>query len=290
MKTNSEKLVKMSVQGLVSPPLKRQQFTVKNDGEPVILPGVGGITYNVKVGDSVMGWVGDHVEPGVSVKISGSNEKLLENSALNILTCIGNKARVVSGDAKGAEGFVTGKHGGIEHVLVYFDDETLEKLIIEDKILFKSWGLGLKIDELPEVKVMNLDPDLMAKLPLKANHGVLEIPVAGIIPPELMGSGLGSASAYSGDYDLTTADRVILEELGLANLRFGDFVALTDTDNSFGRCFKRGAVSIGVVVHSDCVLAGHGPGITTVFTSATGKIKPVVSKSANLVDYVDLFK
>jgi len=37
-------------------------------------------------------------------------------------------------------------------------------------------------------------------------------------------------------------------------------VAISDADNSFGRSYKERAVSIGKVVHSDCVIAGHGPG------------------------------
>ncbi len=40
----------------------------------------------------------------------------------------------------------------------------------------------------------------------------------------------------------------------------GDLVAIMDADHSFGRIYKEGAVSIGIVVHSDCVLAGMGQG------------------------------
>jgi len=75
MKTNVKKLVKMSVQGQVSPPVKGREYTVKHDGQPMVLPGVGGITYNVKIGDPVMDWVADHVEPGVSMKITGSDRQ-----------------------------------------------------------------------------------------------------------------------------------------------------------------------------------------------------------------------
>lgn len=286
MQTNVHRLVKLSVQGQISPPLKRNQYTVQHQGQPMILPGVGGITYNVKIGDPVMGWVGDHVEPGVSVKVTGKQDKLLENAGLNFLTCIGNQARVISGDAKGETGFVTGKHGGIEHVLVYFQEDVLEKLAIEDKILFKSYGLGLEILDVPSVKVMNMDPELLSKIPVEQKNDILEVPVTATIPPELMGSGLGALSAYSGDYDLTTADRDLICELGLEELRFGDLVALKDTDHSYGRCFRRGAITIGVVVHSDCVVAGHGPGITTIFTSAEGKIKPFEDKNANIGKYL----
>ena len=71
-------------------------------------------------------------------------------------------------------------------------------------------------------------------------------------------------------------------------LKFGDIVAIEDTDNSFGRCFKPGAMTIGVVVHSDCVLAGHGPGVTTIATSKEGKIKPVINKNANIGYYLKI--
>lgn len=288
MKTNANCLVKISVQGQISPPLKRYNFTVSHEGIPMILPGTGGITYNVKIGDRAMGWIGDHVEPGVSMKVPGGNEKVAENGGLNLLSCVGNKAKIISGDAKGDEGYVTGKHGGIEHVLIAFPEETLEKLIIGDKILIKAWGQGLKIEGLPQVTVMNLDPGLLGKIPAEKDGDTLKVPVVGTIPPALMGSGLGAPQAYSGDYDLTTADTETIKELGLANLRFGDLVAITDTDNRYGRCYRKGAVTIGVVVHSDCVLAGHGPGITTLFTSASGNIKPVQVEKANIGDYLGI--
>ncbi len=289
MQTNVQQLVKMSVQGQVSPPVKGRDYTVQHEGKPMVLPGVGGITYNVKIGDPAMNWMADHVEPGVSMKITGAErQQQAANAGLNIMACIGNKAKIVSGDAKGATGYVTGKHGGIEHVLVYFDEETLQKMTLEDKILIQGFGLGLKIEDLEQVKVMNLDPDLMGKMGLEIKGGKLEVPVAGTIPPELMGSGLGASSAYSGDYDLTTGDREMIKELGLDRLRFGDLVALENTDNSYGRCFKRGAVTIGVVVHSDCVRAGHGPGITTIFTSSDGAITPVQKDRANVGDYLGI--
>jgi hypothetical protein len=42
------------------------------------------------------------------------------------------------------------------------------------------------------------------------------------------------------------------------------------------------------VVHTDSVTAGHGPGITTLFTSAKGRIKPVMDKSANIAKYLNI--
>lgn len=285
MKTNKDCLVMLSVRGRITHPIQFDGYTVTNDGKPVLLPSIGGITYNVKIGDNCMKWVGDHVEPGVSVKLEGEPEHRA-NNALNILACIGNQAIVRTGDAKGATGFVTGKHGGIEHVLIYFPEDVLEKLNIGDEILIKSFGQGLTIEGLPDVKVFSMDPELLEKINPQIVNDCLEVPVVAEIPAELMGSGLGLYTAARGDYDLTTGDMNYLRKLGLDNLRFGDLVAIQNTDHSYGRCFKEGAVSIGIVIHSNCVLAGHGPGITTLFTSASGKIKPVKDAKANLAYYM----
>lgn len=286
IKTNKDRLAVISVAGEVAAPRARYPYRISHEGEPRVFPGTGGITYNIKVGDPALGWVGDHIEPGVSMR--NLNEKDYENSGLNLYACIGNRASVVSGDAKGAHGFVTGKHGGIEHVLVWFDPPTLEKLVIGDKIQIRAWGQGLAVDDLDAVKFYNLDPALFEKMGVTSETDVLKFPVTHIIPPQLMGSGLGSISAASGDYDITTQDLESIRQVGLDRLRFGDVVFLADTDNSFGRCFKKGAASVGVVVHSNCVIAGHGPGVTTIATSARGAIKPVISKDANIARYLDV--
>ncbi|HHT9154008.1 MAG TPA: DUF4438 family protein [Candidatus Hypogeohydataceae bacterium YC40] len=158
LKTNEKELVSISVFGEVtSPSSGPSPYQVTADGQPVVLPSVGGITYNVKTGDSAVHWEADHVEPGVSIK-NGNKEA---NAALNLLACIGNKAWVASGDAKGKEGCVTGKHGGVEHVLVDFDDEALDKMVIGDKIMIRGEGVGLKLLDLPQVKLMNVSPELL---------------------------------------------------------------------------------------------------------------------------------
>lgn len=289
LKTNQERLVMISIQGRVSNPVRRAAYTVTYDGKPIVVPGVGGITYNIKVGDKAFGWEADHVEPGVSTVVNEEKRDAPPNYAYNTLACAGNQARVISGDAKGAVGIVTGHHGGIEHVLIDFDPETIEKLCIEDKILIKAYGQGLKLLDYPEIKVFNLDPALLEKMNIKEmNNDTIEVPVTCEIPAKLMGSGLGSASVASGDYDITTADKKMVEKYKLHRIRFGDIVAISDADNSFGRSYKEGAVSIGIVVHSDCVIAGHGPGVATLLTSPVGKIKFRIDEEANIANYLNL--
>ena len=116
LRTNVSKLVKLAVMGEVDQPIMRPSYSVSPDGEPKILPCVGGITLNVLVGDPAVGWQADHVEPCVSLRFEKPKDP--KSNGLNMLAQIGNEARVVTGDARGARGLVTGKHGGIEHVMV----------------------------------------------------------------------------------------------------------------------------------------------------------------------------
>jgi len=291
LKTNVDKLVKISVVGEVaSPVFVRGVYNISAEGTPMVLPGVGGITYNVRVGDPACGWEADHVEPGISIENKENDPRFGQaaNAALNVLSCVGNEALVVGGDAKGARGVVTGKHGGIEHVLVDFQSKTLEKLMLGDKVLVKAFGVGLKLLDHPEVKVMNIDPRFLEALKPKAKGGKLEVPVTHVIPAAIMGSGLGANQTYSGDYDIQLFDGGVRKEYGLDDLRLGDLVAILDADHSYGRIYKKGAVSVGVVVHTNCVTSGHGPGVTTLFTSSTGKIVPKIDAKANIASVLKL--
>ena len=291
LKTNKEKLVMISIQGRVSYPVKKGPYRVTYDGKPVVVPGVGGITYNIKVGDCAFGWEADHVEPGVSTVVDEEKRNDGPNIAYNILACIGNQARVVSGEAKGELGTVTGHHGGIEHVLIDFNQDTLEKLSIGDKILIKSFGQGLKLLDYPDIKVFNLDPHFLEKLNIKeTDDREIDVPVTCEIPAKLMGSGLGSASVASGDYDITTADKSMVKKYKLDKIKFGDIVVISNADNSYGRSYREGAVSVGIVVHSDCVIAGHGPGVATLLTSTTSKIKFTIDADANIANYLGIGK
>lgn len=285
LRTNVDKLVKISVVGEVASPVYgRGIYRISAQGDPVVLPGVGGITYNVRVGDLACGWEADHVEPGVSVENKENDSRFGRgaNTAFNVLSCVGNEAVVVTEGAKGVKGFVTGKHGGIEHVLVDFQPETLEKLMLGDKVLVKAFGVGLKLLDFPDIKVMNMDPRFLEALDPKPSGEKLEVPVTHVIPATIMGSGLGANQTYSGDYDIQLFDENVRKEFGLDDLRLGDVVAIKDADHSYGRIYKQGAMSVGIVVHTNCVSSGHGPGVTTLFTSSTGKIIPRIDVKANI--------
>ena len=135
------------------------------------------------MGDPAFGWAGDHLEPEVSV----CNLNHADSEALNILACIGNEARVVSGDAKGEVGYVIGKHSGAEHVMVHFPDpECLERLNVGDGILIKAHGQGIRIEGFEGVMVNSIDPDLLKKIVSVNAAGRLEAPVAAKIPALLL--------------------------------------------------------------------------------------------------------
>lgn len=286
IKTNKDKLVIQSVQGKISSPSAgNNPYRIDKEGLAHILPATGGICYNVKIGDSCMKWVGDHIEPGVSIK----SDNVAENKALMLLACIGNEAKVITGDAKGAKGFVTGMHGGIDHTLIYFKGEDLEKMAIGDTILVKACGQGLSIEDYEDIKCMNIDPELFDRLNINiTSRGTLEVPVVAEIPSYLMGSGVGSSTAFSGDYDIMTGDRKANEKFGINKLKFGDLVLLKDCDNTNGRQYLKGSVSIGVIIHSDCIKSGHGPGVTVIMSSKTSNIKGVIDEKANIGNYLGI--
>ncbi len=282
VRTNEKRLVEMSVVGEIThPPLTL--YRVGADGKPRALPGTGGISYNIRIGMSAVEWEADHVEPGVSCRnFAKQFDASSSNVGFNVLSQIGNTARVISGDAKGSVGIVTGKHGGIEHVLVDFDPSDMEKMAPGDKVLVRAFGLGLKFPDFPDVTVMNVDPRILPRLGLKDAGGRLIVPVHLTVPAAVMGSGLGHNQTYSGDYDIQMFDPDTVREYKLDRLRFGDMVAILDAYSGFGRIYRRGHLIIGVVVHSCCTTAGHGPGVTTIFTGSAEHLGFELSDRANL--------
>ena len=290
MTTNRSRLVSQILTGEVAPPrLASALYDIGADGVPRILPSVGGITLNVRVGDGAFAFEGDHVEPAVSVR--HRDDKV--NAAFCTLACIGNAATVASGDAKGERGVVTGKHGGIEHVIIDFPPAAMERMQLGDAISVRAVGVGLEIEDAGDVKVFNCDPDLFERLGLRGagddtGRVRFTIPVAKRVPGRVMGSGLGRQTVARGDYDIQCFDEATVREFGLRELRLGDLVAIDDADNSFGRVYRSGAVTIAVVSHGMSHIAGHGPGVTTLLTSASGALEPQLSAAANLAAILGL--
>ena len=287
---NKDKLVKMAVIGYIAEArLGSPPYRVGADGSIGILPATGSITYNFRTGDTAVDFAGDHVEPAVTLYNPGSSNSRRsgESRGFNTLSCIGNKVRVLDGDAEGAEGNVIGKHGGSEHVMVDFKEpEVMKKMTPGDRMQVYAQGVGMELLNVDDVKVMSMSPQLMEAL-TEAGMGItpegkLQISVALTIPAKIMGSGLGSDHVHTGDYDIQLFDDKVAEKYDLDELRFGDIVAITDADHSYGRIYKTDAITIGVVTHGGSIVAGHGPGVTTLFTSSEGNIEILTDPEANL--------
>ncbi|MFN8378096.1 MAG: DUF4438 domain-containing protein [Anaerolineae bacterium] len=100
LRTSEAQLVAMAVMGNISRPALLSGYTLDNDGVGRVWPGMSGIVYNARVGDPAFGWAGDHVEP----ERFHANPDGPAEFALHYLSCMGNKAVVTGGLAKGAEG------------------------------------------------------------------------------------------------------------------------------------------------------------------------------------------
>lgn len=280
MKINKEQLVKIAVSGSVDHP-RVSGYYVGYDGKGRIPIGTGGIVYSHQIGDDCMNIAGDHIEPGISL----AHPSAKENHALQTFACVGNEARILNGPMRGEKGMITGTHGGVDHTMVYFPPDVLEEMDGNETILVKAYGQGLKLLDHPDVYIMNLDPDLMEVMEIEEKEDGLHWPVVTTIPAYLMGAGLGSSTLMEGDYDIMTQDEEANQQFHIDKLRFGDIIAIEDHDCQYGPHYKKGAMSIGVVVHSDSFTSGHGPGVTILATSKDGKIIPKKDPEANLAEY-----
>lgn len=280
--TNEEKLVSVSVMGTVANPsfpgLPAEPYRLAADGTPFLLPSYGGVVYNVSVGDPAYGWQADCVHPSVSIFHPSDPG----NRGLNIFACVGNEAVIMTGEAAGERGVVTGKSGRFsEQVILHFPKAVREDVAIGDKIVVRSKGVGLVLEGFESVRCKSLSPELLKALAPQAEGGKLRVPVVAEIPAHLLGAGAGLTSE-GGSLHLQTTDKTEVAEAGLAKLRLGDVVALRDYDSRYQHGYLRGAVGIAVVGQTDGPRAGYGPGLTLLMTDPGGALSAVLQEGVNL--------
>jgi hypothetical protein len=279
LKTNKDALIATAVQGVIQP-ARGPAFGPAYDGSPKADIGMASINYTVSVGDPVYGWAAaDHVEPDVTIQ--GRDRPSPMECAVALLACIGNEARVVSGDGRGAKGFYIGRHAGSDD-LVWFPKDVLDKLALNDRIQVKARGVGLKIEGFEDVRVNKLAPELLERLGIDQEDGRLIVPVVKEVPGHIMGSGIGGPGIEAIDYDIQTTDPRTVEKYGLKDLRIGDLVAIRDHYNAYGRGRYEGAITIGVCVHGWSDYAGHGPGLNPVLSALPGRIETRIDPHANI--------
>jgi hypothetical protein len=276
--SNAGRLVRQVLTGEVWPPLAdRHAWRTGPDGQPFLLPGMGGVTLGVHCGDPATGYAADHLEPGASVR----HRDPAANTALQFLTCVGNPVRVEAGPAADATGHVIGQHA---YVLADFPEPVLAGLTTGDQVTVTACGQGLTLDGHPGIVVKNCDPGLLDRMPGGSRpDGRLAVHVAARVPPEAIGAGAGMASEFAntdlmGAYQGLGADL----SLGLEGLRIGDVVALQDADHRYGRGYRPGFITIGVISTGQCLLFGHGPGPSTLMSGPADAFWLVDDPDANL--------
>lgn len=280
--TNESALVEMAVSGVITTPAVRPgQYIPHPDGHSTLLPGMFGITYNVRCGDRAFGWAGDHVEPGVSIDDEADQGR---HHALHYLNCIGNEAVVTSGMATGARGIVVGEHA---RILVQFDRAAQEMMAPGDRIQVMTKGQGLALTDYPGVALKKMSPRLFHALGITETNGRLHVPVAMELPIRIMGSGAELNSEYV-DQDLMSGDRALMADLGIDQMRLGDLIAIRHADHHWGRSFRQGSVSICLCIHGDSIMTGHGPGILTLMTARGGEIDFDIDPAANIAQLLEL--
>lgn len=259
----------------------RHAYRVDPDGRPFVLPGMGGVTLGVHCGDPATGHAADHLEPGASVR----HRDPAANFALQYLTCVGNAVRVTSGPAAGAVGHVIGQHA---YVLVDFPEAALQLMAPGDAVTVVAVGQGLALADHPDVVVKNCDPGLLDRMPGGTDGGGrLEVHVAARVPAEAIGAGAGMISEYA-NTDLMGAYQGLGDDLslGLESLCIGDVVCLEDTDHRFGRGYRAGFLTIGVISTGQCMLFGHGPGPSSLMSGPAAAFSVVLDPAANLASWL----
>lgn len=284
IQTNKDKLITLAVQGEIVPSQIIRTYTSTWDGKSKLGIGVGGINYNLKIGESIWGWAnGERAEPGVSTDGYGSDS---QKEGYRQKTGVGNEVKLISGEAKGSKGTVVGKHGyrlpnNARHIQLHFSDDTLDKLSIGDRVRIKARSIGLKIEGHPDITIHSSSPELIEGMGISEEHEKLIVPVVNEIPADLIGAGYGT-SALADHIDIQTCFLPDIEKFGLNKLKFGDLVLVKDLLCDISRHYFRGATTIGIVISGPSDISGQGIGLTTILSSKNGVLKAQIDQEANI--------
>jgi len=238
-------------------------YRIDGDGKPFVPVGDGGIVLDLRLGDGVFDHIADHAAPGACL----THTEPAAAHAFSAYACVGNQVEVRTGDAAGELGAVAGKRGEKGRVIAVFAQDVLRRLRPGDQVAVRSRGQGT----VAAVAVRNVDPDLLARLPVEFTPDGLVVAVRTAVPSRLVGNGIGRPTDMW-DLDLQL-DRVTAPRWGAEQLRLGDLVAIDDLDARYNAGYRRGWRSVGLVVHGASPQPGHGPGVTVVLSGPAGSIE-----------------
>lgn len=165
-----------------------------------------------------------------------------------------------------------GQRGEQGRVIAWLAPEDMARLRPSDQVAVRACGQGWRPPGFPgEVAVLNLDPGALETLPVSAAEadGTVTAAVRMIVPSKLAGNGIGRPSV-SWDLDLQLRAPARPDEAGGdpagEALLLGDLVAVSDLDTRYNMGYRRGWLTVGLVVHGGSPLPGHGPGMTPILT------------------------
>ena len=264
------------------PALGASPYRVDRDGTSYVPVGDGGIVLGLELGDSVFKLAADHAAPGACLVHPDEAAR----HALAVFACIGNRVVVRTGAAAGAVGAVIGKRGEAGRVITGFRRADLAHLRPSDEILVRASGQGWRPEGMPpDVTVMNVDPAVFAALPVRlpADGGTVTADVRAVLPSKLAGNGIGRpAVSWDLDLQVTAGDVAAGDSLALPDLLLGDMIAVTDIDARYNMGYRRGWVTVGIVVHGASPLPGHGPGITPFLTGPSTALRPTPNAAGHV--------
>lgn len=241
-----------------TPELSDGPYRVDSDGRPYVPIGDGGIVLGVRLGDGVFATDADHASPGACLVHPDQGAR----HALVSFACLGNPVTVRSGAAAGAHGVVLGKRGELGRVIACFEPDVLARLAPSDAVVVRGHGQGLQLNGPAGVTVRNISPSALGLLPLDVAASGVGVSARARIPSHVVGNGIGRP-VEQWDLDLSV-DETVAGALGLAGLRLGDLVAVDDLDVRHNAGYRRGYLTVGIVVHGGSPQPGHGPGLMPI--------------------------
>ena len=250
-----------------------------------------GFTYNVRIGDPVFGWSEQIVEPGLVIVASASGEKSYTPSTNLASVCsIGNKVKLLSADSPSLEGVVVGASCAVPGgVIVDFPERVYQKIGLEERFWIHSRGQGIALTDFPSVSVFNLDPEVFSLLELQqAGRHRLMVPVCYFIPADYFNVMKYKQFNIPTLCYFNTTEKKSIDVLGIEQIKFGDFIAITDLSCTNGFNKEKGAVSIGIVIRSPIPRWNVGFGVNIIFSCTEGQILPVNNPNANLGRYLSI--
>jgi hypothetical protein len=266
--------VAVNLLGLVEQPeFGSTPYRVSADGSPYVPVGDGGIVLGVRLGESVFARDADHAAPGACLVHPDEGAR----HALTVYSCIGNQVVIRTGLAAGARGVVVGKRGEEGRVIISLAQEDLARLRPADQVAVRAYGQGWRPAGFPaEVTVLNTAPAAFGALPIAVTgDGRVLAGVRMIAASKLAGNGIGRPAAdWDLDLQLSAPGQQSGNGSGRADrLLLGDLLAVSDLDTRWNMGYRRGWLTVGLVVHGASPLPGHGPGITPILTGPAGVLQ-----------------